>query len=50
MDKEKKEKKIEVRFLLARRIHKKLKDKADAIDVKLASYIKAHIEEWVNGL
>lgn len=38
--------KYEIRFLIDKNIYDKLKEKAKKLDVPLASYIKANIENW----
>jgi hypothetical protein len=42
MDKDK----LEIRFLIDKKIYYKLKKKAEELDVPLASYIKSNIEKW----
>jgi len=44
------EEKKEIRFFLAENLHKRLKKKSEDLDIPLASYIKANVENWAKGV
>jgi len=50
MDKDIKKKKFEIRFLTKKFIYDKLKQKAEDLDVPLASYVKCNIEKWAKNV
>ncbi len=50
MDKKKRVKKPEIRFITKWDIYNKVKEKAEKLDVPLASFLKVKFEEWVGKL